>query len=552
MLEGPEGHLKYPLVYLLFSASEAARRHLSETTAALMRVVGQANSRDISASYDRELCCPLSSRQVLVRSLAEPDKVLNMLLSVVRRASSLFNLMFPLAFLSVFGWFAYPKIVEPALVRAAVINTAPSLGGKDEPAAATAPTIPNRWEPPAQTVTRPGDNSLVAVGDTLQVAFYERLINEEDKWSARSFSQRPAISFQQRTELSGEYEVHEDGSVIIPLLGAFPVAGRSVAQFEGDAKKAFEQLVGRFAFMSITINHRPVYVVGPVKKPGYYKFTEGLTVYHIVALAGGFEHTSVELDHMLQAIHEVETKQKTGDRLKRLWAKLNVLEAERDRIKAAPSRDLLRLCSESEAFELIASESSVRRLALRNSQAQADSISASLQSARDELQSHQKLQDQIQSGILVRTQRLADLDSLGDKIGRPFRSQVEAELGDTKARIQETAVALHAGEAKVSQLEKDKLTFENQAKIDLQQQIVDLRAQISEASSTTSASAGALDAMRTALAINDDGTDGATMFQIVRGPRANRQIINATGMEAINPGDLVRVLVNPPASKSPM
>ena len=475
-----------------------------------------------------------------------------MLLSVVRRASSLFNLMFPLVFLTVFAWIAYPKFLEPGLMRSAAISTAPSLSGKDELAVATTPKFLDRWEPPAQPVTRPGDNSLVSVGDTLQVAFYERLINEEDKWSARSFSKRPAISFQQRTELSGEYEVHEDGSVIVPLLGAFPVAKRTVAEFEEDAKKAFEQLVGRFAFMSVTINRRPVYVVGPVKKPGYYKFTEGLTVFHVVALAGGFERTSVDLDHMLQAIREVETKQKTGDRLKRLWAKLNVLEAERDGTTAAPSRNLLRLCSESEAFGLIASENSVRQLALRNSQAQAANLAASLQSARDELASHQKLRDQVESGISVRTQRLADIDSLGDKIGRPLRSQVAAELGDTKARVQETAVALHAAEAKVSQLEKDKLTFENQTKIDLQQQIVDLQSQIAEASSTTSASSGALDAMRTALAINDDGTDGATMFQIVRGPRTNRQVINATGMESVNPGDLVRVLVNPPASKSPM
>ncbi|RUP08472.1 SLBB domain-containing protein [Hyphomicrobium sp.] len=471
-----------------------------------------------------------------------------MLLNVVRRASSLFNLLFPVALLAIFGWFAYLK-VDLTSRGAAALGTVPLIAITETIDSMT--PAKKSLAPLDKVSSRSGDNSIISVGDTLQLAFYERLLNEEDKWAARSFSNRPAVSFQQRTELSGDYDVREDGVVVLPLLGAFPVAGRSVSQFEEDAKIAFEQMIGRFAFMSVTVNRRPVYIVGPVRKPGFYKFTEGMTVLHLVAMAGGFDSPTVDLGHMLQAVHEAEQQQKSGDRLKRLWAKLNVLTAERDGTAVFPSRELLQISSPGEAKELIASEGSQRALMLRNSQVQDRAVAASVQSVRGELQSQKDRYEQVQSGVSVRSARVDNLNRMADTIGRPIRAEAEAELSDTKARLHESTVAMHETETKLAQLEKDQLTLQNQTKLELQQQISELKSQIAEASSTTSASAGALDAMRTAIVAPDDSGDASTQYQIVRGSRTDRKTLNVSGTESINPGDLVRVVISAEA-KRPM
>ncbi|HET6391053.1 polysaccharide biosynthesis/export family protein [Hyphomicrobium sp.] len=463
-----------------------------------------------------------------------------MLLNVVRRASSLFNLLFPIALIAIVGWFAYLKLdlTSAAAPRA---NSAPLIAISD--AVEQSKPVKTAAPPVTKPAERTGDNSIISVGDTLQLAFYERLINEDDKWAAKSFSNRPAVSFQQRTELTGDYDVREDGVVVVPLLGAFQVAGRSVAQFEADAKTAFEQLIGRFAFMSVTVNRRPVYIVGPVKKPGYYKYKDGMTVLHVIAMAGGYDNPAVDLGNILQAVHEAEQKQKAGDRLKRLWAKLDVLTAERDATEVSASRELLQLCSPSEAKELLATEASLRALAVRNREAQAKALASSIQSTRNELQSQIERQDQVQSGVSARLARVDNLASLGDKIGRPIRAAAEAELSDTRARVHESSIAIHETESKLAQLEKEQQTLENQTKIELQQQIAELRSQVAEASSTTSASSSALDAMRTALIVDSEGSGGNTQFQIVRGTRSNRQTLTVPGTESINPGDLVRVVV---------
>jgi protein involved in polysaccharide export with SLBB domain len=477
-----------------------------------------------------------------------------MLLKFVRRASSLFNLSFPLAIIGTFGWLLHSKLINTTSAGAAVLSSPPAVTlltekqvSTPKPKASEGSAIVVNSVPP-----RPGDETIVEDGDTLQLTFYERLISEEDKWTARSFSKRPPISFQQRAELSGEFDVHEDGNIILPLLGAFHVSGRTVSQFEADVKPVFEQLVGRFAFMSVVVSRQPVYVVGPVKKPGGYKFVEGMTVLHLIAIAGGLERTAVDLNHMLQAVHEVETKQKSGDRLKHLWAKLTVLKAEHVGAPPVASSQLLNLVNEAEAKQLIADEVTLRSLALKNRQVHEASLSTAVQAAGDELQNHVNRRDQVQTGVTVRTERVNALNTIKDKIGRPIRAQAEAELSDVKVRLQETSLAIHEGESKLAQLQKDLATFKNQTQIDDEQEIADLQLQIADASSTKSASGGALDAMRTALVSTDDGVNGDVHFQIVRRTHSEQEVLDVSGTATVKPGDLVQIIVAEHSSTPPM
>jgi hypothetical protein len=53
---------------------------------------------------------------------------------------------------------------------------------------------------------------------------------------------------------------------------------------------SFTAVIGRSANIDVKIFDRsPIYVVGPVKNPGAYKYAPGMIVLHAIALAGGLD-----------------------------------------------------------------------------------------------------------------------------------------------------------------------------------------------------------------------------------------------------------------------
>lgn len=110
---------------------------------------------------------------------------------------------------------------------------------------------------------------LIAIGDRLDIQVYE----EED--------------------LSGEFEVKEDGSIPYPLLGEVKAAGLTKKELEN---KLTEMLAKDYVvkpYVRVTIEkyvQRNVIVLGSVKKPGSYEFPENrsFTILEAVSLAEGF------------------------------------------------------------------------------------------------------------------------------------------------------------------------------------------------------------------------------------------------------------------------
>lgn len=91
--------------------------------------------------------------------------------------------------------------------------------------------------------------------------------------------------------LSGEFVIDSNGQIAFPLLGAVPAADRSAdalatALTSGLAGKALRE-------PKVTvqvIGFRPVFVLGEVAKPGEFAFVPDLSVFALVAKAGGFTY----------------------------------------------------------------------------------------------------------------------------------------------------------------------------------------------------------------------------------------------------------------------
>lgn len=91
--------------------------------------------------------------------------------------------------------------------------------------------------------------------------------------------------------LTGEFAVSGNGDVSLPLVGTMEVQGLTIAQFRSELEAVLARDFFRNPQVSAEIvNFRPVYVLGEVGAPGEFRFEEGMTVYSLVARAGGFSY----------------------------------------------------------------------------------------------------------------------------------------------------------------------------------------------------------------------------------------------------------------------
>ena len=95
--------------------------------------------------------------------------------------------------------------------------------------------------------------------------------------------------------LSGEFAVTPAGTISFPLIGEVQAAGLQADQLA----KAIETRLGEGYLLEPKVSvqvasFRPIYILGEVRKPGEYAYTQGLTVRGAVAKADGFTYRANE------------------------------------------------------------------------------------------------------------------------------------------------------------------------------------------------------------------------------------------------------------------
>lgn len=113
-----------------------------------------------------------------------------------------------------------------------------------------------------------------------------------------------AIDVYGKPELKTTTYVSDDGSVLVPLAGAVPVAGLSPAGAATRIANAYKQ--GEFLVnpqVSITVvssRSRQMSVLGQVVKEGRYTFESNSTVFDVLALAGGRKEEGARVVYLLR------------------------------------------------------------------------------------------------------------------------------------------------------------------------------------------------------------------------------------------------------------
>lgn len=93
------------------------------------------------------------------------------------------------------------------------------------------------------------------------------------------------LSVWREPDLSGEFVIDENGTVVLPMVGPVSVRGASPAELRARVVDAYRVSLNHSS-VTVTLLRR-VRVAGAVKNPGLYSVDETMALGDIIALAGG-------------------------------------------------------------------------------------------------------------------------------------------------------------------------------------------------------------------------------------------------------------------------
>jgi protein involved in polysaccharide export with SLBB domain len=439
-------------------------------------------------------------------------------------------------------------LMQSAFGRDEAAQSAPLAS--DHAAAPAKNEAPALEEPINAAAAVPGATSIAAppvpgphfgIGDRLKISFYERVDVEGDKGAAeRGARSKVRRSYQPRTDLNGEYAVEEDGTINLPLLGVFPAAERSLKDVQADLARSFEALGGSGGFVAIVGVQRPdVYVVGPVKTPGAYKYAPGMTVLHAVALAGGFDRPATEAWQKIEFVREGAKLQRSHRRLMRLLARAAVLRAERDdKPPAVPTR-LMRLAGEKDALALLAEEAALRHTTAAAWRARDSALLAAVDNAKAELEVLQDRIAPIEEHIKLRAERVASLQDLKQRgvAPQPVVLQAHGDLTNVQERRQEALIAISLSKQRLARAEQERTKQQVDSRIELNRELAATEQEIALAEQAAAASESVLGAMPPVAPANGV----ALSFEIMRRSSEGSMVVAAPITSELQPGDLVHI-----------
>jgi polysaccharide biosynthesis/export protein ExoF len=400
---------------------------------------------------------------------------------------------------------------------------------------------------PASNASRKSarSNLNIHVGDQIKLSFYELLDSEEGKWRGPN-GRAPTgpIGFHERGELSGIYTVQEDGSISLPLLGSFAVDGDTTVALIDKLTKPFNELVGRKGFVNVlSIEHQPIYVVGPVKNPGSFKYQPNLTALHAVALAGGLRQSDGDAWQNVEARREVATLEKSLEKVKRLVARTTVLKAERDGSTPAISQ-VVSLAGPSDANLLIDQETTRRRLTETGRAVQSTALKIAVNNARSELDARTGRLVPYDDNIKLRMERIKGLEQLADKnlITRTPLVQAQSELSDVQDRKQQAMIDIDTTKQRLILAEQDLAKHNIETRLEIEDAIAAAERDSSDAIVDTQGSLKVIRSLASQRGVTDG--EGGLVYEIVRHTKQGTELLNVAETTLLEPGDLLRIRSN--------
>ena len=340
----------------------------------------------------------------------------------------------------------------------------------DAPAERTATAVIRAIVPAAKpdralpiSAAPPPTNRHFEIGDKLKLVFFENVQDvEKNKWGNAAGS-----GFQQHPELTGDYVVQDDGTISVPVLGSFDIVDLSQKEIQNEIGKALDKALGRIGFVTIvSVERPPIYVLGPVKNPGSYTYSQGMTVLHALTLAGGFPKKDVEPWQEMEQVRETAKRYGTLESLAELLTRQAVLRAERDRTTPTTPQPLVELVGPTKAAAMIAAEVDRRSaiVAARNARLQsaADAVKAAQQEV-ELLSTEGRSLESMDDNIAALKKRAAGIQQLYEKGQLATNNMIietKTRVADAERNRQDMVIQLAQGKQRLTTAQQEQAKLE--------------------------------------------------------------------------------------------
>jgi protein involved in polysaccharide export with SLBB domain len=409
-------------------------------------------------------------------------------------------------------------------------------------------SVPSARPPQAAPAVAPvpvGD--LLAYGDRLKITFYESIgVALEERRAGPS--QTIAAIFP-RMDLSAEYSVDEGGSLAIPRLGRFAVAGQTVTAVQAALSAAFEQTIGRSADVHLAIVERqPVYVLGTVRNAGTFKYAPGMTVLQALTVVGGIDAGIADTSKAIESIRETQRLRQTEARLDRLFInEARLVAAREDSDDLTVPANILPRLSEPASRVGLAGLIAGARAALTDDRAryqrQLSFAQRQIGVARIERDAQNARAAQLIALLAKKSDRLRDLEGIASfgSVSHLKLTDVGVEISEVTARREDLRVALAQSESRLVEAEiaLAKIQLDHSAGID--RELSATRQEIEDCTMTIAAMRAVTRVLRATDPRAPDTSVGVPFLRITRRTADGIAVMPATESTAVLPGDVVQV-----------
>jgi len=377
--------------------------------------------------------------------------------------------------------------------------------------------------------------TVLAVGDKVKLIVLEI----PDDASAGNSTD---TMFVERAELTGEYLVQEGGMIDVPILGQMPAADHPIEYVKQNVGEKYKDLFGHKARVSITLTARePVYVVGPVARPGAYDYSPNLTVLHLIAKSGGPNTPTAGNWEVLETIRERHKLQVSLARQQKLLALIAVLEVEgTENEPQVPAR--LRLIAGQQADTLLAEARALRAKISEARNVKLQSVDASLAATTELLRTKDERIRFMAGNVESRQKRMAILNDLANKGGgNAFNFiQAKSDWSDANDRLQDALGTRGQVEERAAQLQMERRKLELEARIEIERELAEARDKLMEEERSAGASAQIANLAPDVLRLSD-ASSVRLRYSIQRKADGAVSTFEASEITALRPGDLLIV-----------
>lgn len=347
------------------------------------------------------------------------------------------------------------------------------------------------------------------------------------------------LKVYERIDLSGDLIVRPDGTVSLPLLGAFLAEGRLVAELEQDIADALEKVTGRASNLILdVVEWRPIFVVGAVDKPGTYPFRAQMTVLQAMATAGG-PYRLTAVGGRLEASREELTHRQNVERLKTLLARRARLAAE---LEGASEISVPKRLSEiATSADVAAAVNAEQRLMSNRAAAAVEAVNTAdrnVEIARRELQSLKEQLTHAEEQVRLAHIDLKGSQGLAEK-GLTSRTRLldsQRLVASLEANVSALTGAIARGELALAGAEKLQATLDIDRRLKLEEE-----AKAADDELRTLEMSVALSGQLTGLGPAGVAAEVKLKYQIIRRTDGKQVTLDVDETGELLPGDVVRV-----------